>query len=422
MKRILVISWYFPPINSSEGLVTYKLLKNSKFQYDVCMQDSNDSWSYGKDNYLPECENIKTICIKGDSLEIWKKETIKYFKNHSDQYDIVMTRCMPPESHEIGLEIKKIKPSIKWIASFGDPIANNPFVLKGMQKISPYSLKVRYIRKMGIREMISPKRVVKNMLWEHRMKAPQEALDKEKRLEHDILSQCDRIIFNNKYQKNYMLKNCDKSILEKAVILPHSFDSDLYDAEIEKRTDNKVQMVYIGHLDNTRTPRVFLKAVNALKKEYPDLSDKMEILFYGNLAGRDKIYLMDNELLDVVKVKKPVDYKTSLAIMKNADWLLHVDANLHEMMNENIFFAAKLADYIGAKQPIFGVTMFDGAGADVIRDVNGVTLSYTADEIKNYLYLIAYEGYKVQPDLDGAEKYNAVNVAKKYDEVVEQMC
>ena len=36
MKRILVISWYFPPINSSEGLVTYKLLKNSKYQYDVC--------------------------------------------------------------------------------------------------------------------------------------------------------------------------------------------------------------------------------------------------------------------------------------------------------------------------------------------------------------------------------------------------
>ena len=53
MKRILVISWYFPPINSSEGLVTYKLLKNSKYQYDVCMQDSNDSWSYGKNEQLP---------------------------------------------------------------------------------------------------------------------------------------------------------------------------------------------------------------------------------------------------------------------------------------------------------------------------------------------------------------------------------
>ena len=28
MKKILVISWFYPPINSSEGLVTYKLLYN----------------------------------------------------------------------------------------------------------------------------------------------------------------------------------------------------------------------------------------------------------------------------------------------------------------------------------------------------------------------------------------------------------
>lgn len=40
--------------------------------------------------------------------------------------------------------------------------------------------------------------------------------------------------------------------------------------------------------------------------------------------------------------------------------------------------------------------MFDGAGADVVRDVNGLTVSYTVDEIKNYLYLILYEGYQIE--------------------------
>ena len=137
MKRILVISWYFPPINSSEGLVTYKLLKNSKYQYDVCMQDSNDSWSYGKNEQLPECGNVKKICLQGESLDTWKSAAVEYFRKHQNEYDIVMTRSMPPESHEIGLEIKKMKPGITWIASFGDPIANNPFVLKGMQTMSP---------------------------------------------------------------------------------------------------------------------------------------------------------------------------------------------------------------------------------------------------------------------------------------------
>lgn len=421
MKRMLVVSWYFPPINSSEGLVTYKLLKNSKLQYDVCMQDSNDAWSYGKNNYLPKCENIRTICVKGDTLEIWKKEVIRYFEKHKKEYDIVMTRCMPPESHEIGLEIKKIKPEIMWIASFGDPIANNPFVLKGIPSVSPYSLQVRYIRKMGVREMVSPKRVLKNMLWQYRQKTPREMLNKERKLEREILEKCDKIIFNNKYQMEYMLKECDNPIVEKGIVLPHSFDADLYDTEIDKRTDNKVQMVYIGHLDNTRTPKLLLRAIKALKEEHSDLAEQLEILFYGNMAGKDKVYLMDNELLDIVKVKKPVDYKTSLAIMKNADWLIHIDANLHDVMNENIFFAAKLADYIGAKKPIFGLTMFDGAGADVVRDVNGITVSYTVDEIKTYLYLIVYEKHQIQMNLAGVEKYNAVEVAKKFDELVENL-
>ena len=68
------------------------------------------------------------------------------------------------------------------------------------------------------------------------------------------------------------------------------------------------------------------------------------------------------------------------------------------------FFAAKLADYIGADRPIFGITMFDGAGADVVRDVNGLTVSYTVDEIKNYLYLILYEGYQIEVNEEKPQK------------------
>ena len=135
----------------------------------------------------------------------------------------------------------------------------------------------------------------------------------------------------------------------------------------------------------------------------------------------DKLFLVDNELMDVVKIKKPVDYKTSLSIMQNSDWLLHVDANLHGVLDENIFFAAKLADYIGANRPIFGVTMFEGAGADVLREVNGLVVSYSVDEIKNYLYLITYENYNVSVNQVGRNHFNAVEVAKKFDDMVEEM-
>ncbi len=68
-----------------------------------------------------------------------------------------------------------------------------------------------------------------------------------------------------------MLSSCGKEIAKKAVVLPHSFDAELYDASIAPRSSDKIQMVYIGHLDATRTPRLFLKGIAALKKEHPTL-------------------------------------------------------------------------------------------------------------------------------------------------------
>lgn len=418
MKRILVISWFYPPINSSEGLVTYKLLRNSKLLYDICMQENNDSWSYGKNEKLPESDNVHKISIQGDTLELWKEKVVEYFRDYKDKYDVVMTRSMPPESHEIGLRIKEIKPEIKWIASFGDPIANNPFVLKNMKKVSPYSLQNRYVRPMGLREMVSPKRMLKNILWKKRVKKEREPFRREQMLEKDIITKCNYIILNNPYQKQYMLGKYDEKIRQKAIILPHSYDASLYEEKVDRHSNNKIRMVYIGHLDDIRSPHILFKSVLRLKNEYPDLAERLELLFYGNMSAKEKVYLLDNELLDVVHIKKPVDYETSLAIMQESDWLIHIDANLSGVLDENIFFAAKLADYIGADRPIFGITMFDGAGADVVRDVNGVTVSYTVDEIKNYLYLIVYNGYSVDVNEENRAKYNAVNVAADFDEFV----
>lgn len=417
MKKILVISWFYPPINSSEGLVTYKLLRNSKLQYDVCMQESNASWSYGKNEKLPEAVNVTRIPVAADDLEVWKEAAVEYFRKNKEKYDIVMTRSMPPESHMIGLKIKEIKPEIIWIASFGDPIANNPFVLKDMNTLSPYSHK---FRRMGIRELISPKRILKNALWKKRTNDSLEPFRREQKLEEDILRQCDYVILNNKYQEAYMLGSYDESIKSKALVLPHSYDSTLYpETTGETKVNKKIRMVYIGHLNDIRTPHLLFEAVNQLKEMKPDLDDRLEIQLYGNMSDKEKVYLLDNELLDVVQIKKPVDYRTSLAIMKESDWLIHIDANLSGVLDENIFFAAKLTDYIGAGKPIFGITMFDGAGADVIRDVNGLTVSYTADEIRNYLYLIVYKNYTIQMESEkNKEQYNAVNVAARFDEFV----
>ena len=395
MKKILVITWFYPPVNSSEGLVTYKLLNNSRYEYDVFTQKNSASWSYGNNDNLENNKNINCIFAESNNLKAWKKEAIKYFKENKNKYDVVMTRSMPPESHEIGIKIKKIKPSIKWIASFGDPIANNPYV--SLTKKNDHT---RFL----VRVKRFPKTLARNMLRKYVTENP---------IENKTIKYSDMIIFNSIEQQKYMLGNKKKE----SIVLAHSYYDKLYPKNV-KKFDDKIHITYIGHLDKIRTPKLLLEAIRELKQADTNLFEKLEVDFYGNLCTDDKLYIFNNELYDVIKYKKQVGYLESLKIMKESNFLLHIDANLSLVNNENIFFAAKLADYIGSGTPIIGITMLDGASANILRDINGLVLTYSKSDIKNYLRKIIYENYSFDLNKDACLEYSAKNVAEKFDDMV----
>ena len=411
MKKILVITWFYPPVNSSEGIVTYKLLNNSKYEYDVFTQKNSASWSYGNNDYLENNKNINTIFSNSNNLKDWKKEAINYFKNNKDKYDIVMTRSMPPESHEVGYAIKKIKPSIKWIASFGDPISNNPYTILN-RKNNPYKID----RTSSLKAILNPIRLLKVLVYSIRCMLKDIASDSK--IEKKTLKKCDLVIFNSEEQKKYMLKGIEKG----NIVLAHSYEKKLFPKESEiKKNTGKIKMAYIGHLDKIRTPKLFLQALYELRCEDENLKDKLEVEFYGNLYREDKLYIFDNELYDIVKYKKPISYLESLKKMKEVNYLLHIDANLSEVVDENIFFAAKLADYIGSETPIISITMLEGASANILRDVNALVLTYSISDIKNYLRKIIYEDYTFKLNKEKSEYYSATSIAKKFDEYIEKM-
>lgn len=409
MKKILVITWFYPPVNSSEGIVTYKLLNNSKFEYDVFTQKNSASWSYGKEDYLENNKNINCIYSVSDNLKDWKKEAINYFNQNKDKYDIVMTRSMPPESHEIGCEIKKIKPSVKWIASFGDPIANNPYTILG-QSFNPYGIG----ESSSLMRIFNPIRILKSFTYKFK-RYLRKKLDHSK-IEKKTIKYCDFVIFNSKEQCDYMLNGKEKE----HIILAHSYEEKLFNNKKNKDDNSKIRIAYIGHLDKIRTPKIFLQAINELKHDDINLKNKLEVEFYGNLFKDDKLYIFDNELYDIVKYKNQVTYLDSLKKMKEVDFLLHVDANLSSVVNENIFFAAKLADYIGSRTPIISITMLDGASANILRKIGALVLTYSVSDVKNYLRKIVYFDYRFNLNEKECEKYSAKVVAGEFDEYVEK--
>ena len=427
MKKGFVISWFFPPINSSEGIVTFKLLKNSKFKYDVFTQKDNKDWSYGNKEDELVSENIETINGEHRSQKVWAKECIDYFKKNSKKYNFIMSRAMPMASHEVALEIKKEFPDKFWIASFGDPVANSPYViLRGPQKPKEVSAKYLPLAMFFglIKVAMSPKNTIRGLLSRKRRNSYFKEQQKIKDSEQEILRFADKLIFNNSYQLEYMLRGFSKEeyedIKKKSEILPHSFERSLYPKlDVKKEKTDVKKIVYLGHLDDTRSPKYLFRALNELKKTDPSKYKKLSFDFYGTMDDQDRLYIYDHGLYDIVKIKKPVEYVESLKIMAESDWCLLIDGDISEVVEENIYFPGKLADYLGSGAKILAITMLKGASADIIRDTGNVLASYCVDDIKMKLIMIADNKY--DKTIGGSKKlkeFDAKNVAKIYDEKV----
>ncbi len=418
-KKILVISWFYPPINSSEGLVTYKLINNSKFEYDVFTQSGAvTSWSYGANMDYENSPNVKTIFSSSKTIDEWVEETVEYFRKNSDKYYAIMTRSMPEASHEIGSRIKKEFPSVYWFASFGDPIKVNPYTHIACSLYSINSPKNLVNRNMSLRRKLSPRRFLSDMKWELKYRSAVKTRNNMARIEDAALEGADCLILNNESQKKHMLGDNEK-YLEKAMVLPHSYYPALYPKKTEKN-HKKIRFVFLGLLDYIRNATPLFNALKLLNEEVEDLSEKVEFLFYGNMSDADKLLILNNDLLDIVRLKKNVSYADSLRITQEADWLLHFDGNIGTVCEENIFFAAKVADYFGSGNNIFAITMQDGAIVDILRNANALVLSYSAEEIKNYLYLIIEQGYKLERNEEYIrDTFESSNVAKLLDAKIE---
>lgn len=411
-----VISWFYPPINSSEGLVTFKLLNRSKVTHDVFTQKDNNLWSYNTNEKSLTNPAINTIFGDSSSLENWVASCVKYFDEHHHEYDFIMSRSMPPESHMAAMAIKEKYPHIRWMASFGDPIYNSPYSKIAAPQFDPGPNTERFLSPRYVAS--ATKKAAKKGLWTYQTRGDRRNEKESLALESAVFKNANAIIFNNPYQQEFMLEIHQPDTSVSTVVLPHSYESSLYPKKESKSRDDKLIISHIGHLDRIRTPINVLKALERVKTKRPELYSLIELNFYGTLDDLSKIYIIDTALHDSVHLHKPVSYLESLSVMSNSDWCLLVDANIATKVSKNVYFAAKLADYLGAGTPILATSMIEGASADIVRETGNIVTSHSVDEIYTYLVMIAEGKISAEDHNDARKKYSASDVAKTYDALI----
>lgn len=431
--RGYVASWFFPPSTSSEGIVTYKLLRRSGYEYDVCCSLS-DLWGY-KSRIEIDTQNIRVYPLEGDSINDWVDYAVETFEklNRQNPYDFFMTRSFPPESIHVGLRIKEKHPDLKWICSMGDPIANNPYEL------------VAYVDENAMLNDAQKQEIRQALVYgEYQKWAKQthlttiQLLISLKELEDAAVDRADLIICPSECQIQYMMRARPKN--KKMYAVPHTFEKNMFTPGVKPANDGKIVLTYLGSTDERRTLKPLIRALKWIRDQekntdelrpetvsYRAVVDKLRFRLIGSHPRDIKDMVIDFYLDEQVEFIQDVSYLDSLRIMQESDWLIHTDAYFRELQpGGSIFFAGKLADYLGSNRPILAF-IGEGTPADLIVKGSGgvVVYDHSPEAIAAVLKNIA--NGSVKPNVSEADReeyckrFDAENVAKAFDNVVENM-
>jgi glycosyltransferase involved in cell wall biosynthesis len=354
MKKVLIITYYWPPSNSAG---VYRWLKITKYlkeydyepivftpenpeiaQYDESLNldvskdlqivryplfdayqlykrlfgiKKQDSSSFLGGNKVSRLKKL-TIWIRGnlfipDPKVSWSLTAVKFLESYIKKNKIgyVITTGPPHSMHLLGLKLKK-KNNIKWIADFRDPWTFIDFF--DQLRLSEYSKKRHH------------------------------------KLEKKVVMTADKcvIVTRNWAKKYYELYGREFSVIY------NGFDTEDF-SENSTFSYNKLTIRHFGSVNNDRNPEFFWKSLSDFLNINKEARDKISIEFYGSINESVKEYVKEYELTDIFHHFESLDHKDAIKYQQAAGVLLLL---INQSPNSNGIVPGKFYEYLGAQRPI----------------------------------------------------------------------
>lgn len=325
-NRIFVAAWEYPPIMSGESTVCRRTLKYSKFSFDVC---------------------CGPVAIKGDDhIRLFPQQGSKYFKwpfrvlhcfrrlDKEEHYRIMMSRVMPPNGHLAGWLIKRIRPDIKWIVYFSDPIWNSPFLKFTLKKSNDHRPNWLLMKAFGI-----PAK------W--------------------AVRESDLLVFNNQRLARYVLGGEFDKYKDKVVVAPYGHEGVCLPKSSNCYSE-KFSLTHVGQIYGNRTFADLLAGVELLQQTAPELFAKLQIRQVGFVCQSERKRIELSPAKQAFSLIDEVPYEYSLAEMYQADCLLVIDP-VFDCTEKNVYIPGKIYDYFSTGKPIMCIAKADSATGDVAR-------------------------------------------------------
>lgn len=381
MKRVLIVSYYWPPAGGISVLRILKFVKYlRKFGWEpvVCVPEGADYIYEDHNNFKDIPENItvlktkirepfkafkllsgrkKTdtnnpvygntakksfiddfaIWVRGnffipDARALWIKPTVKFLSKYIEEnkVDAILTDGPPHTNTMIGQKLSE-KFGIPWLADFQDP----------WTQVDYYKL-------------------LKISKWADR---------KHRAMEQKVFKTAAKITIASptwaKDLESIGAKNVD--------VIYYGYDEDDFADLRPEKTDDFV-ISHTGILGNDRKPDVLFKVLKDLTNEVPGFKEKLKITFAGPVEQSIRDCIRENGLLDNYRELGNIPRRNALELNLASKVLL---LPINKADNAKGRIPGKLYEYLRAGKPILCYGPEDGDVAEIIeRTKAGKTFSY----------------------------------------------
>lgn len=438
MKKVLVITYYWPP-NGSSGVQRWlkfakylkefgwepiiytpenpeiisldeSLLKDVQglqvirtpiwepysFYKKFTGQPANTSLSTGflKEKKVTSLSEKISVWIRGnffipDARRFWIKPSVRFLcdwlKNNPVE---AMVSTGPPHSmHLIARGVKK-KTGIPWLADFRDPWTNIDFA--GELMLSPIAKKIHEKMEASVLKLSDKIVVIGNEM--------------EKESEHLLRAQ-----------------NGDSISREKIAVITNGYDEeDLPVTSVEP--GKKFSIVSMGSLVKTRNPEIFWKILSHLIKENKKFAEDLEVKLIGKTDYVVREAITRYGLENCVSYIDYVPHEKVIPLLQSAQVLL---LPLNNTRNAKGIVTGKLFEYLAVRRPILCIGPQDGDAASILEDTNAGTIVDFNDELKMRNTILEYydlhQAGKLVSRSGGIEKYSRKNLTQKLSEELNKL-
>ncbi len=375
MKKILIISYYWPPGGGAgvqRILKFVKYLPSNGFKPYVVTVDAEKASYPVIDNSLNAEVPAEAEIYRTDTFEpfglyskvVGKKSIPTGFSNESDpgllqkmsrfirgnffipdarkgwinfafkeacrliekeKIDTVITTSPPHSAQLAGLKLKK-KYGINWIADLRDPWTD-----------------IYYYKEF------------KHLPFAERL---------DKKYERLVLENADKVITVSSDLKRLFIEKSEKVIENKIVNIPNGFDEADFSNVIHEDLRQKEFIIsYTGTMAESYNPRIFFDVCKKLTSENPEVNIRLR--FIGSPAEPLMNKIREMSLSSYLEVIPTVTHERSVGYLNESTALLLV---IPDVKNDKGILTGKLFEYLASRKTIICIGPEDGEAASVINE------------------------------------------------------